>query len=197
VELVMVSVLDEALDPELSITVGNFPPTNCYTDRASAVDLLGREGVTLRLDDNGNGGIDPRERRVIARGAYVASAKVKAYCTGYSETALKESWLVWHFTTVWYARWLCLRDGNPLPAGIYELYAEVMEDLKEVRAGQLFLSEIPVQLDPEPSWSNMRIDPFFRTNRLRVQKQTSDTSYARFKRRRDTYDQYDVEPSNL
>lgn len=196
VELFEVEVLDESFATDATVEIDDFPPDICFTSRKAAESFLGKFKVALRLDRNGSTGIDPAERKIINQGAYIATDWVKMHCSAYTDEQLAQNWGVYNWATIYFARWLCLREGNPVPPGIQEMYVEVREHLREVRSGVVQLAAIKVELDPEPSWSNLRIDPTYAIAQLRVQRTTSDKSTAGFKRKRDTaellYHEFDL-----
>lgn len=194
VGLADVQVLDESLDTDPDISVwDNISTDISLTNRASAESLLGEMNVALSMDDDESKAVDPRERARVTQLAHVATAWVKRYCPTYELADLQTSKFAWRCATVYLAREICLRRGNPIPPGLYEMYAEALSDLKEIKAGTMFIEDVGAVVDPMASWSNMRIDPVYGVVQSRVQKKTSDRSHAGFKRKQDTGDKYIID----
>lgn len=194
VGLADVQVLDESLDvdPEISVW-DNIGSDIALTNRASAEALLGEMNVALSMDDDGSNAVDPRERARVTQLAHVATAWVKRYCPTYTLADLQTSKFAWRSATVYLAREICLRRGNPIPPGLYEMYAEALGDLKEIKNATMFIEDIGAVVDPMASWSNLRIDPVYGVVQSRVQKKTSDRSAAGFKRHQDSGDKYVID----
>ncbi len=184
VGLADVQVLDESLDVDPEISVWDTISTDIsLTNRASVEDLLGEMNLALSVDDNQSNAIDPRERARVTRAVHVATAWVKRYCPTYELTDLVTSKFAWRCATVYAAREVVLRRGNPCTPGLFEMYIEALSDLKEIKNATMFIEDIGALVDPQPSWSNLRLDPVYSVKQLRVQKGSSDRSSAGFKRK--------------
>ena len=165
-----------------------------FTDQVSAENLLSEMGVVTRLDQDGSGGLSSNEQRTADLGIYVATGWVARHATTYDRLDLARSASAWWWATIYYARYLCLLDGNPIPPGLAELFAEAQRDMLKVQAGTMFIEDIGAKMDPAPSWSNLRMDNNFGVRKMRVIRPISDRSRANFPRRRDFGGEYIYEP---
>lgn len=155
-------------------------PSNVYTSQAWIQDLLSADGVSLRLDDDGDGSVSSDEwDRLTTRAVGLATERVNGYCSGrYNASDLVNSWQAWDAATVIAARWLCARRGNPVPDGINALYEEIVHWLEQVRAGQVFLGDVAPRDEGYFGWSNIELDQRYWLKKLRVIKPISQADGA-------------------
>lgn len=148
-----------------------------YTNRAWLEGLLSAEGVSLRLDDDLSGTESETETtRLTTYAVNIATSRVNLYAAQkYEPIQLANSWEVWHWGTIVGAKWLCGRRGNPVPDSLAEAYEEALDELKELRAGQLVLADIPPRDELWPAWSNIELDQRYWLRKLRVQVPISES----------------------
>ena len=153
-----------------------------YTDRESVASMLSDIGVDLRLDDDGNQTIDARElSRMELYAANIATARVNGFCRAkYSVSEMARSWEVYDWATTIAARWLCGRRCNPVPEVISAFYEEVIESLKEVRAGVRQIAELAPSDEMWPVWSNIVVDHRYLLRKIRVQRRISERSNPQY-----------------
>ena len=171
-------------------------PSYTYCVEADVQALLSVDGEQMRLTDAGEDYPTATEAAYLTtQGINWASSRINMYClTRYDASQLATSYLVNEWATIFAARWLCSRRGNPVPKAIQDLYDEALEDLKQVRMGQLDIPDIG-QRDPGyPAWSNMTVRPEYLYRKVRREQSISDTSPTTGRTVVDLPSQFLIEP---
>lgn len=158
-----------------------MPPTSqtyLYTTQAAMEDLLSAEGVESRLDDDFSGAASAEEAARIAQARNFATERVNLYVGGLypDPSVLETSWTAHRWATFLGACHLCKRRGEPVPASLLEACAEVMEEMKAVRDGELVIPDVGQGAANWPTYTNHRNDPRFRLRQVRVQRPISEQS---------------------
>lgn len=121
-----------------------------YTDMDAVRDRLSREGVELRLDD-----YPPSSDGDVIDWA---SIKVDSYLRRrYTPAQLDASDHVLEIATALAVYRLCTRRGNPAPGSVAADYEDAIGELKEIRSGNLDVSDIAARRQTAPAMSNIRI----------------------------------------
>lgn len=138
-----------------------------YATEADMNRLFSSQGVTSFADHNQDLG---RDDNVITRCLTYGSQQVQRYCTRYEPSALSQSLWVTECATILACAYLCRHRGNPLqePNGILQLEERVLEDLKQVLAGDLPIPDIELLAPSIPFMSNMRVDRYAGQRQLRT-----------------------------
>src|SRR3990172_5840484 len=151
-----------------------------YCTVAEVEACLSVVGVDERLNDSGGPGGTPtgtEDNYLAIQGLNYAASRINMYCLAhYSKGSLADSQIVNQWAVCIAARWLSKRRGNPAPAGLEEDYKEMMEELKEVKRGNLDLNDVALREPAWPYWSNMKVDTRYRVNQSRVVRRTSEDS---------------------
>jgi hypothetical protein len=127
-----------------------------YCTQGDVEAVLSVEGLSLRMDDDQSGTVvDPEANfNVFARWA---GGRIKMYLGGrYDDAELARSWAVNEFASIMVAKRYCMRRGNPVPDSIKEAFDETMELLKEIKANQMSLEDVPERTSNSPSYRNIR-----------------------------------------
>ncbi len=153
-----------------------------FTTEGDVQAYLGVDAEALRLTDQGESSPTATELNyLIINGINWATSRINMYCQfRYDAADLAQSWLVNDWATIFAARWLCSRRGNPVPQSLEAMYKEAIEDLKRVRAGQYDIPDIGTRSPAHPAWSNQIVRQQYWLKRLRVETPISDntpTSY--------------------
>lgn len=154
------------------------PPTNLYTAKGDIEDVLSEHGVELTLDDDGDGTAgEDEEVDALNKAIYWATSRINLHCAGLYKTArLAQSWVVNYWASVLAARQLAGRRGNTVPQSLEQAYQEAKEDLDRVKNGDLSIPEIATRANSWPTWSNIRVNPYRRLRKARVEKAISEGS---------------------
>lgn len=149
--------------------------TYLYTSADEVSDLLSSEGVDIRLDDDADEFVDSSELLRLDPGIInYATSKVNLYLgERYAAADLATSWQVHEWCTVIAAVMLCRRRANPVPKTLAKEQREAIEEMREVRVGDLSLSDIGERESSQPSLSNMTMDRRYHARPLRKQKSLS------------------------
>lgn len=111
----------------------------------------------------------------------LATAKVNRFCqTLYDTSDLALSWSVWQWATAIACHWLCARRNNPIPGSLNNMYVESLDELNEVRKGQMIIEDIGLRNNIMPTWSAMRLDRRWSLKQLRVESGLSDRTPVRY-----------------
>lgn len=117
-------------------------------------------------------------------GCRKGTSRVKLFCNQrYDDTQLKLSGTVLDWATITAAKFICGRRAQGVPRGIAADYAEVMEDLKMVQAGQLAIEDIGTRGVDWPTVSNVTVNPGYDGMRARVEPNISEqtpTAYNQY-----------------
>lgn len=172
-------------------------PLNTPTYFCTQADLeavLSAHGVRLRLDDDQSGTATSGEIAYLTLIRGWASETVLMYCNDrYAPSILATSPLVNGWTTYLAAYELCFRRGNAVPDPI-QAQAERTEDtLREIQEGRLRIPGVPVRRITAPVWSNVRFNPHFQFNTIRVERRTSSPIRTDLKQIRDLQSDFWVE----
>lgn len=166
-----------------------------YATQSDVEALLSIDGLAGRVDDLATGTINATEQGYIASAINWATARVNQFCLGlYAAADLANSWIVNNWTVVLAARWLSCRRGNPPPGSFDDLYKEVLEDLKDVRAGRANLPDIGLRTAAWPAWSNVRVDCLYSLRKIRVERPISERSATDYRQSVDWPSVWIVEP---
>lgn len=176
-----------------------MPPaalTYTYCTSADVVALLSVYGVDARLDDDSSGTVTPEELAYLTTNLVnYATSKVNLYAQQlYDSSDLANSWLVNEWATVIACQRLCLRRANPVPKSIEALYEEAVETLVQVRGQQAYIPDIPLRNSQMPTWSNVRVDPWYRVRQIRLERPLSERTPDQFPRNTDWFSNIYTEP---
>jgi hypothetical protein len=151
-------------------------PSVLLTDRGSVEGLLSREGADLSLDDGRDGAVDAGEGARADDAIAYASAEVLRYCGAhYAGAQLELSASAWEWATVLAALRFRHRRGNPAPATLAQLAADVRGELSAVLKGELKLeAEVAQRVNDGPGLSNVTLDPLYRGRQVRVERPQSE-----------------------
>lgn len=146
-------------------------------------DLLSVLGVSSRVDADGSATVDAagREGQVITKALSWATARVRFYTSPrYRPEDISGNWMVNYWASCLAAQALCRFGGQPCPEEVANAVAEVLEDLKLVRAGTAHVPDSPTASVDWPAWSNVTVDPAYRTRQARVQRPTSERTPTQY-----------------
>ena len=94
-------------------------------------------------------------------------------------------WVKWCCAVI-SAVFLCRRKGWPVPTSLNQEYEEYLQQLADIRAGDLDIEGVPDRNTPIPSMSNLHIDRRYRTGKQRVEVTVSTgRTYSRVGRQDD------------
>jgi hypothetical protein len=132
-------------------------PAYLYCTQGDVEAIYGVAGVSLRLDDDETGVLTAVELAYLnATIIPWATSRVNIYLMGrYDAAALSSSFAVNDFTAIFAALKLSRRRGNPAPEAIKELYDEAVGLLKEIKANQMSLEDVPERTTGSISWRNI------------------------------------------
>ena len=134
--------------------------------------------ANARATDNG---VNVWLAGLMAKGCKYATAQVKSYCCGrYNDSDLKNSWSVNRWTTILATRWVAKRRFNPAPQSIESDYVEAMQELREVRAGQLNIEDIGTRTAGWPFLSNLTLDDRMTYRKVRVEPAISEPTVTQY-----------------
>ena len=124
--------------------------TQAYCQLGDLQDRLSALGVSLRTDDA------PPD--AYGNAILRAGVTIEQYCgPRYSlPSLLGNDWVTQTATTL-AVKHLCGRRGNPVPQSLLDDYKEAMEELKQVRKGQLPIFGAAVRRQGCPVMSNVRV----------------------------------------
>jgi phage gp36-like protein len=91
----------------------------------------------------------------------------------YEESALEATALVNHWCSVWTARLLFIRRGNPVPESLQAEYERVVAYLEKISAGTMNIAGLTLRGDSRPTWSNLRVDRRYPQSKVRVSRNNS------------------------
>ena len=112
---------------------------------------------------------------LMLKGCKYATAQVKSYCCGrYDDSDLADSWSVNRWATCLASRWVARRRFQTAPASIESEYHETIEELREVRSGQLSIEDIGTRTSAWPALSNVTLDDRYTYRKVRVEPLISD-----------------------
>jgi phage gp36-like protein len=147
-----------------------------YCDQGSVERYLSAQGVSLRLDDDGDGYISDTEQAALTDALIEASETCNFYLFWkYTPTMLATSNWVNRKATLLAAYRLCSRRGNPPPQIVVEDAARVEEDLKAVADGGRMVPNLALRRVLAPVFSNTRVDPRYNFRCIRVERQQSSS----------------------
>lgn len=150
--------------------------TYLYCVAADVENILSVDGDTGRLDDDDSGSLSATESGYLTRAIQWATARVNLYLLGkYPAVDLAQSWIVNQYASIVAAYLVCSRRGNSAPASLKALYEETMEDLKQLRAGEIQLPDTAMRTAAWPAWSNVNVSVLYTIKRVRVQKPISES----------------------
>lgn len=126
-------------------------------------------------------GVNVWQASLALTGCKYATDHVAMYCNRYDIANLRTSWMVNQWATTFAVHWLGTRRMMPAPTGIQAEYDLALEELKQVRSGQLLLPNVAPRTSGWPFMSNVTIDLNFPVRRVRVEASISEptpTQYA-------------------
>ena len=140
--------------------------------------------VVLAEGQATDSGVNVATAARMAKGCKYATAQVKRYCCNrYDDSQLATAWSVNQWATVIASRWVCKRRSQSAPSGIDEDYKEVLQDLKWVMTGMMFIEDIGTRTSAWPFITNATLDIRYDTVKSRIEPQLSEgtpTQYAQF-----------------
>ena len=145
-----------------------------YCSQTNVEQILSANGVTLRLDDSGDGTVSAAEQLAMD----FALADAAETCNFYLWPKYSPSWLAtsnWvNVRASWLATYaLCDRRGNPCPESLEDRAEKVLEELERVHSGSHLLPGVPLRWAMAPVYSNVRADPRYEYRVLRVERNNS------------------------
>lgn len=153
-------------------------PTNLvytYATEADIQALLGLDGSTSRVDDDGTGDQSVAEAAYMAKAIQWATDKCNFYLLSrYADVDLARSWVVNNWCVICAAKWLSSRRGNPIIASVSTAYEEAIEDMKAVHRGDFEVPGIGNRDNQWPLWSNVRVDVTYTLRKIRVERPISE-----------------------
>ncbi len=155
-----------------------MPPTPqayVYCTQGDVEAVLSANGLSLSLDDNQTGTLDPTELGYLNDNIIPwATSRVNMYLLGrYDAADLATSFSVNDFTAIFAARRVRTRRGNPCPKSLQEVYEETVELLKDLKSAKLGLEEIAERTSGAIAWHNIH-HARYQLRRSRVQSQISE-----------------------
>ena len=152
-----------------------------YCTRSDVADVLSQAGINLRIDDSPPGSLS----QVIDR----ASLEIDEYCLQRYGARLADSLWVTKRCAEVACYYLCVRRGNPVPAGVSLLFDRCIEKLERVQQGVLKIPNLPGSKSSYPVMSNMRpaLRPFPRSV---VETSLSTGTAADYHQNRDPWDAF-------
>lgn len=151
--------------------------------------LLSTEMEQAQLDDAGVGPGDADQQARISQAIAWGSSKVLACLQPlYDSTDLTTSALVNEWATIASAYWLCSRRGNPVPESVQRMWLGTpgtddkgaLGDLIAARKMELQIPDIGYRNPEWPAWSNVRVDPRYRTRQIRVERPISEQTPTQY-----------------
>jgi hypothetical protein len=181
-----------------------MPPAQdfLFCSESDVQALLSLVGEQARLDDDASDEVYDGSPGWVQAANY-ATAKVKAYCLPrYASEDMAKSWLVNEWATIIATQWLCMRRLNGVPETVKEyLYGDgtetnpgVMGELIGVRAGRFKIPDCPSRYNESPAYSNIRVDPIYRTRQIRTQKSISEKTPTQYPQTVDWGSEFNFEP---
>jgi hypothetical protein len=147
-----------------------------YTSRSLIEAVLAQFGLDLRMAD-----VDPVVANDTERGYMTdpfiqwGTDEVNFYCMArYAASELAKSRKVEEWTTVITSCEICMRKGHDIPRGLEKWMERCYAQMEQVQNGSVQLPGIDTRSDPGFVWSNVRVDPNYRTRKVRVEKPISD-----------------------
>ena len=157
--------------------LSTLPTITTYCTRGDLEAILAVDGIDLRVDDNQGGTVSATEETYVTAAINWATARVNIYLLGrYSATQLAQSYVCNDFTAIIAAHKLARRRGNPAPQSLQESYEESIEMLKQIKANELSLEDVPERTSGSISWRNIHHSRhMLRRNRVQrpISEQTS------------------------
>lgn len=154
-----------------------MPPSDLsytYTTRAAIERMLSVAGVRARLDHDNDDLVSTDEAELSDDCVTEATETINFYCYAkYDPARLAESNMVHRWATVYGSYALCGTRGMDVPDIIQERIEKIEEKLEKVQLGRIFLPGVALRRNQAPTWDNIRCDPRFRWNVIRVQKRSS------------------------
>ncbi len=161
-----------------------------FPDRQGVNDILGEAGVKWRLDDGQSGAISAAEEAVLTRLYSLATAWVKQKLANYDLSDypngdIASHHLIYRWACIHATVQLCPRRGNPVPGSLQKMLDDATKTLDGIQAGRENLPDVAQTSSPSMSLSNVRLDDFYLTRKLRVETNTSDPIPARHDQAKD------------
>lgn len=148
-----------------------------YCTEADIQALLGADGTTARVDDDGTASQSAAEAEYLSQAIQWATDRCNFYLLGrYPAARLATSWLVNQWCVICAAKWLSSRRGNPPPGVVNDLYEQAVEDMKLVHDGKYDVPNIATRTAQWPFWSNVRVDALYSLRKIRVERPISEKS---------------------
>lgn len=149
-------------------------PTTVYCTEADVDMLLSTSGTLSRADDDDTGHRTATESGYVTKAIAWATGRCNLYLTAYPFNQLANSYLVNQYCAIIAAYILSCRRGDPVAGSLADLYEEVMEDLKGIKAGNLQLPDVGLRSGAWPAWSNVTVTVLDTIRRVRVQRPISE-----------------------
>lgn len=172
-------------------------PANIYTDDTAVKDLLGVCGVNLRLNDSETTVVTVGELLRLTKIIYVASGIVDMFLNNrYDPADLVTNWVVRDWATVIAAYKLTMRRCGNVPTSLQWEYEQAVRVMRDIQLGLMQIGGLASVSGPGISVSNMRVNPRYPVNQLRVEPSLSDSTPAQYPQKVDTLN-YGVGPGGL
>ena len=118
---------------------------------------------------------------MLLKACRIATNKCQDYLlTRYDMTSLTNSWTVMDWATSIAAHWLATRLFRAAPQQIQSAYELAIEELKEVRSGQMNLANTGPRTSEWPSLSNVTVDPTYTVRKVRVEASISEPTPTQY-----------------
>lgn len=145
-----------------------------YTTQTYVEQMLSAIGVTLRLDDGGDGSVSAAEQLAMTDAIVEATETCNYYLAQkYTYADLATSNWVNRCATVLAVYVLAARRLDPIPDSIAERAEKYEEKLKEIRDKGGQVPGLPMKITMAPTGTNTRCDIRFNWRVIRVERGTS------------------------
>jgi hypothetical protein len=174
-------VFSEAgMNPPVEVTLSASAPVGALSLTVAPIGSPIAAGA--QATDNG---VNVWLASLMLKACRYATTQVKLYCTNrYDDSDLannaSENGSVNRWATALAARWLAKRRFQAAPAGIEEDYKDALEELKQVKSGQLCIEDIGTRTSGWPFLSNLTSIDAYTYTKTRVETITSEGTPTQF-----------------
>lgn len=166
-------------------------PSVLYCTADDLDNLYGSANKESMADDDGDEVLGGDEPSYLSYCAGWGTEKVNFYCSNlYPPSRLATSWWVYNQAIVCASYILGCRRGNPPVESVEDLYLACLEDMKLVHSGKYQIPNLAPRSAAWPSWSSVRVDPFYNLRKIRVQRPVSDRRHTDYRRNVDWRSEY-------
>jgi hypothetical protein len=174
---------EAGMNPPVEVTLAVSAPVGALSLTVAPIGTAIAAGA--QATDNG---VNVWLGSLLLKACRYATTQVKLYCTNrYDDSDLannaSENGSVNRWATALATRWLAKRRYQAAPIGIEEDYRDAMEELRQVKAGQLCIEDIGTRTSGWPFMSNITLIDTYSFTKARVETITSEptpTQYPQF-----------------